>query len=129
MFCGVYVYHEHRLEHTNLVFLQKILKSLLQYLVVFLRILIWLIWGCTALTVSVFVLCLHSVSESMSITVFSDTFLGRMIDAVVWEAVILSGPGLCVPWQHSLSSGSIGAGAYFWHSGPQPITLPSFTSF
>jgi hypothetical protein len=55
--------------------------------------------------------------------------LGRMIDMVVWEVVMLSGPGLCVPWQHCFSSGNIGPDACFGHSGPQPIIIPSFISF
>jgi hypothetical protein len=38
--------------------------------------------------------------------------LGRMIDVVVWEAVI-GGPGLCVPWQLCFLPGNIGAGTCF----------------
>jgi hypothetical protein len=55
--------------------------------------------------------------------------LGRFIDVVVWEAVVLSGPGLYVPWQTCFSSGNIGAGPWFGHSGPQPVILPILISF
>jgi hypothetical protein len=53
---------------------------------------------------------------------------GRMIDMVVWEA-LMGGPGLCVPWQHCFSSGNIVVGACFGCSGSQHIILPSFISF
>jgi hypothetical protein len=51
-----------------------------------------------------------------------------MIDVVVCEAVI-GGSGLCVPWQHCFSFGSIVAGGCFGRLGPQPIMLLSFISF
>jgi hypothetical protein len=117
---------------------------------VFLWILYRLLWGCTVRTVSVFVLCVHFVSDSMSLFYYwsmeytkclksSDTFLGtnggnkikldRKIDKVVWEAVILSGPVRCVPWKHCFSSGNISPRACFGHSGPQSLIPISFISF
>jgi hypothetical protein len=49
-----------------------------------------------------------------------------MMLGTMCEAVILGGPGLCVPWQHCFSSGNIVAGACFGHSEPH---LPTFISF
>jgi hypothetical protein len=37
---------------------------------------------------------------------------GKMIDMVVWEAVV-GEQGICVHWQHSFFSGNIVAGAFF----------------
>jgi hypothetical protein len=61
------VYHKHQIENVTSVFpvVQNIFESLLQYLGVFLWILYRLLWGYTTLTVSVFVLCLYSVSQTV----------------------------------------------------------------
>jgi hypothetical protein len=53
--------------------------------------------------------------------------IGKLMDVVVWEAVIC-GPGLRVLWQHCFLSGNIVAGACFGHSGPQRITPPGLIS-
>jgi hypothetical protein len=68
--------HKNQIENTTLVFpvVQNILKSLLQYLGVFLWILYRLLWGYTTQSVSVFVLCLHSVSQTVWITVLLLTY-------------------------------------------------------